>query len=74
MKTIVKSVTISRPFQLPGMTVPHPPGTFDLQIDEEPLDVVWEANHRTMTLILTSNGLIEAWPVSEEELDKAMSV
>lgn len=56
------------------MTVPHPPGTFDLQIDEEPLDVVWEANHRTMTLILTSNGLIEAWPVSEEELDKAMSV
>jgi hypothetical protein len=55
------------------MAAPHPPGTFELQIDEEPLDVVWEAYHRTMTLFLTSDGLTEAWPVSEEELDKPMA-
>jgi len=72
MKTTTKSVTIVRPFQLAGMTVPHQPGTFELQIDEEPLDVVWAAYHKTMTLILTSNGLIEAWPITEEELERTL--
>ncbi|MBA8801101.1 hypothetical protein FHW77_004856 [Agrobacterium sp. RC10-4-1] len=72
MKTTKKSVTIVRPFQLAGMTRPHPPGTFELWIDEEPLDVMWEAYHKTMTLILTSNGLIEAWPITEEELERTL--
>ncbi|MBB6165206.1 MULTISPECIES: hypothetical protein [Rhizobium] len=73
MKTTVKTVTIDRPFQLPRMAEPHLPGTFELQIDEEPLDVVWEGYHRTVTLFLTSDGLTEAWPVSEEKLAKAMA-
>ncbi|MGO4353012.1 hypothetical protein AB4Z25_13970 [Rhizobium sp. RAF36] len=74
MKTTVKSISITRPFQLAGMAKPHPAGTFDLRIDEEPIDVMWEAYHRTMTLILKSNGLIEAWPISEEDLEKVLAV
>lgn len=70
MNITVKSITIIRPFQLPGMAQPHPPGVFELQIDEEPIDVTWEAYHTTMTLLLSSNGRTEAWPVSREEFKK----
>ncbi len=38
IKTTKKSVTIVRTFKLAGMTTPHLPGTYELQIDEEPLD------------------------------------
>lgn len=74
MKTITKSITILQPFQLAGMREPHAPGTFELQIDEDPIDVVWEAYHRTMTLILSSNGLTEMWPMSDEELQRTSGV
>lgn len=73
MKTTVKSIAIIRPFQLPGMAQPHPPGVFELQIDEEPIDVTWEAYHTTMTLLLSSNGRTEAWPVSREEFEKTLA-
>jgi hypothetical protein len=73
MNTTVKSITIIRPFQLPGMAQPHPPGVFELQIDEEPIDVTWEAYHTTMTLLLSSNGRTEAWPVSREEFEKTLA-
>lgn len=29
----------------------------------QPIDLTWEAYHTTMTLLLSSNGLTEAWPV-----------
>ncbi len=73
MKTTVKSINIGRPFQLPGMARPHAPGVFELQIDEEPIDVTWEAYHSTMTLILSSDGLIEAWPISKEEFERTLA-
>jgi len=73
MKTTVKTITVTRQFQLPGMAQPHPPGVFELQIDEDPIDVTWEAYHRTMTLLISSNGRTEAWPVSQEELDKTLA-
>jgi len=38
MKTTVKSISFTRPFQLAGMAKPHPAGTFDLRIDEEPIE------------------------------------
>lgn len=73
MNITVKSITIIRPFQLSGMAQPHPPGVFELQIDEEPIDVTWEAYHTTMTLLLSSNGRTEAWPVSREEFEKTLA-
>jgi hypothetical protein len=63
-----RSITFAHPFQLPGMTAPHPAGTFELQVQEEQLDVMWEAYRQTMTLMLTSRGAVEAWPVTAEEL------
>lgn len=74
MKTTIKSITIPQPFQLAGMREPHAPGTFELQIDEDPIDVVWEAYHRTMTLILSSHGLTEMWPMSDEEIHRTSGV
>jgi|GEM_PF-2352686 hypothetical protein len=59
--------------QLLRMAQPHPPGIFDLQIDEEPVDVTWQAYHTTMTLLLGSNGRTEAWPVSREEFERTLA-
>lgn len=55
------------------MAQAHPPGVFELQIDKEPIDVTWEAYHTTMTLLLSSNGRTEAWPVSREEFEKTLA-
>jgi hypothetical protein len=71
--TTVKSVTFDHPFRIPGMDRDHPPGTFELRISREPLDVSWEAYHETMTLMLTSGGLVEAWNVNAAELEAALA-
>jgi hypothetical protein len=55
------------------MDRPHRPGQCDLQVDEEPLDVMWNGYHRTLTLMLTSDGLMEAIVVSEADLDAALA-
>ena len=71
--TTVKSITFDHPFRIPGMDRDHPAGTFELRIAREPLDVWWEAYHETMTLILTSGGLVEAWNVKAAELEAALA-
>jgi hypothetical protein len=73
MKTTVKTITVTRQFQLPDMAQPHPPGVFELQMDEEPVDVTREAYHRTMTLLVSSIGRTEGWPVSQEEFEKTLA-
>jgi hypothetical protein len=73
-RTSTHTITFQRSFLLPGMEVPHTAGTFELQIQEEPIDVVWEAYHRTLTIMLTSAGRVEAWPVSETDLENALAV
>ncbi len=73
IKTVMKSVTFRKPFQLPGMDRPHAPGVFDLQVDEEPLDVMWEGYHRTLTLMVTSGGMTEAIAVTETDLEAALA-
>lgn len=71
--TTVKSVTFQHPFRIPGMDRDHPAGTFELRIYREPLDVSWEAHHETMTLMLASGGLVEAWSVNAAELEAALA-
>jgi hypothetical protein len=51
----------------------HSPGVFELQITEEPLNLMWEAYHRTMTLMLTSGGIVEAINVTAEDLEAALA-
>lgn len=73
MRSYVNHVTFHHPFQLPGMETTHAPGTFEVRVEEEPLDVVWEAYHRTLTFMLTSGGRTEAYQVPEEELDRLLA-
>jgi hypothetical protein len=73
IKTSVRRVTFDSPFLLPGMDKAHGPGEFDVQIVEEPLDVMWEGYHRTLTIMLTSGAVTEAVAVTEAALDEALA-
>lgn len=73
IKTSVRRVTFRSPFLLPGMDKAHGPGEFDVQIVEEPLDVMWEGYHRTLTIMLTSGAVTEAVAVTEAALDEALA-
>lgn len=72
-RTSIRKVTFRKAFKLPGMEKAHAPGEFDVQIDEEPLDVMWEGYHRTLTFLLTSGGLTEALSVTEAALEEALA-
>lgn len=73
MATHSRSVTFEHPFKLPGSPEVHPAGTFELRVDEEPLDVMWEAYHTKMVLMLPSGGRMEAWALSEDDLEAALA-
>ncbi|MGW9231967.1 hypothetical protein ACWGPT_14000 [Pseudorhizobium sp. NPDC055634] len=73
IKTSVRKVSFQNAFLLPGMEQSHPPGEFDVQIVEEPLDVMWEGYHRTLTIMLTSGAFTRAFAVTETALDEALA-
>lgn len=73
MATYSRSVTFEHTFKLPGSIEVHPAGTFELRVEEEPLDVMWEAYHTRMVLILPSGGRMEAWALSEDDLKAALA-
>lgn len=73
IKTSVRRVAFQNAFLLPGMDKAHGPGEFDVQIVEEPLDVMWEGYHRTLTIMLTSGAFTEAIAVTEAALDEALA-
>ncbi len=73
IKTSVKRVAFRNAFLLPGMDKAHGPGEFDVQIDEEPLDVMWEGYHRMLTIMLTSGAFTDAIAVTEAALDEALA-
>jgi hypothetical protein len=66
-------VTFYRPFRLPSMDQIHGPGTFDVVVEQETLDLVWTAYRLSTTILLPRGGAIEAWPVSEAELSAALA-
>lgn len=72
-RTSTSLVVFKHPFKLPGMDTPHPPGTFELQVEEEDLDVMWHASRTSMSLILTYPGRSEAWGVTADDLDRALA-
>ena len=73
IRTSVRTVTFKKAFRLPGMDKSHAPGEFDVRVVEEPLDVMREAYHRTLTIMLTSGGLTEAIAVPESALEEALA-
>lgn len=64
--------TFAFPFILHGLDRPHPPGTFEIRIRKEPLDVSWAAFVETRTILLTGNGTVEALDVRAEDLEHAI--
>jgi hypothetical protein len=68
-----RSIVFKHSFRLPGMDTPHPPGTFELWIEEEVLDVMWHASRTSMSIILTYPGRSEAWAVTADDLDRALA-
>ena len=70
--SMIEQVTFRRPFTLPGLDGPHAPGTFDVQIRRELLDVSWTAYLLTRTIMLTRQGVVEALEVRTEDLLEAL--
>jgi hypothetical protein len=72
--TASRAVTFNRPFLLPGMDVPHAPGTFELRRTREALDVMWEAYRVTMRIMLVERGGVQALDVTSADLDAALAL
>jgi len=70
--TTSSSVVFTRPFSLPGMDGLHAPGTFDVVVEREALDVPWPAFRLTTTIMLSAGNAIEAWTVLQADLDAAL--
>ena len=68
------SVTFRRSFVLPGMDVPHAPGTFEVRRTREPLNVMGEAYLITTRIMLSAPGSIEAHEVTSADLEAALAL
>jgi hypothetical protein len=55
------------------MDAPHEAGSFELRVEEEDLDVMWQASRSSLSLILTSRGKSESWAVTTDELERALA-
>jgi hypothetical protein len=69
-----RSVTFSRPFLLPGMDVPHQPGTFEIREIREELDAMHGAYRITHRVIVVDGGKTEVFEVTSEELEFALAL
>ena len=55
--TTLMQVHFKHPFLLPGFEAPHPPGTFDLEVDNEKIDGPSSIAHRHVaTFIYLRDG------------------
>ncbi len=71
--TSTERVTFRHPFLLPGLDRPHRPGSFDVLVEREALDVSWPAYRLTLTIMLTNDdGSREAIEVTRDDLDAAL--
>ncbi len=70
--TTSSNVVFTRSFSLPGMDALHAPGTCDVGVEREPLDVPWPAFRLTTTITLSAGNAIEAWTVLQADLDAAL--
>lgn len=68
----IERVTFRHAFMLPGFDRPHPPGSFDVRIDREALDVSWPAYRLALTILLIDGAQLQAVEVKREDLDEAL--
>lgn len=67
-----EQVTFHRPFILPGLDQPHDPGTFEVHVRRELLDVSWTAHLLTRTIMLPDRSGVEALEVRSDDLAEAL--
>ena len=74
MRTIVANVTFTRRFKLPNMDKAYPPGSYEIEIDQEPLDTVSLLAHRRAAtrIRLHDPGLMQLLTIDEKDLDAAL--
>ena len=68
----VEHVTFVHPFTLPGLERTHAPGTFEVHVRREALDVSWAAYLISKTIMLTEHGVVEALEVKADDLEAAL--
>lgn len=72
--TTTRLITFRHPFALSGMSEAHSAGTFDLVIEQIPLDLSWQAYRTSCRLILVDAGTTSAIAVTMAELEAALVV
>jgi hypothetical protein len=74
IRTTASTVSFAHPFMLAGMDRPFPPGTYQVETDEELLDgLSFYAFRRVSTSIhLTRAGITEVVVIDPAELDAAL--
>jgi hypothetical protein len=71
-KVTTRPVTFKHRFALGNMPEAHAPGTFDLVMEQIPLDVSWEAYRTSCQLMLVDGGTISAIAVTMAEVEAAL--
>lgn len=74
MTSTSRMVTFRLPFTLPGMVEAHAPGRFEVLVDEEQLDVMWDSRRSSTRIMLVYPGRVEAFPVSASDLEQAIAL
>lgn len=72
IKSTTRRVTFRHRFALSNMPEAHAPGSFDLVIEQIPLDVSWEAHRTSCQLMLVDGGTISAVAVTMAEVEAAL--
>lgn len=71
-KVTTRPVTFKHRFALANMPEAHAPGTFDLVMEQIPLDVSWEAYRTSCRLMLVDGGTTSAIAVTMAEVEAAL--
>jgi hypothetical protein len=67
-----RSVTFKHRFALANMPEAHAPGTFDLLIEQIPLDVSWDAHRTSCHLMLIDGAMTRSIAVTMAEVEAAL--
>jgi hypothetical protein len=75
IRTTVTAVTFTHAFKLPNMDEAYPPGTYDIETDEEALDTMEHVGYRrTATRIrLRNGGTTQVLQIDRRDLDIALT-
>ena len=69
-----RTVTFRAPFTLPGLDRLYPAGSYQVNVDEEQLDLSFAAFRRVATTIMLVSGrMTQAWPVTPVDLEAAIA-